>query len=103
MIVPIGMPDSKRTPSTIPATLPQGLCSFTAFPITRFKTHRPAATSMLVAAGLCVLYLVIGKAVKEHKPWGRVAGIVLGVLLLSGIPIGTIIGAYLLWCLIGKW
>lgn len=50
-----------------------------------------------------VFYLVVGKAIKEHKEWGRNAGIIIGTLMLVGFPIGTIIGAYILWCLIKGW
>src|SRR4051794_10976359 len=50
-----------------------------------------------------IFSLFVGKAIKEHKDWGRTAGIVYGILYLIGFPIGTIIGAYLLWCLIKGW
>lgn len=49
-----------------------------------------------------MLVLSIGAAVKEHKPWGRVAGNIYGILLLFGFPIGTIAGVYVLWNLT-KW
>src|SRR5690349_19193914 len=58
--------------------------------------------TMVVAAVFCAVYLRVGTALKENKPWARTAGIVLGVIALPGIPIGTLIGAYLLWCLLGK-
>lgn len=50
-----------------------------------------------------LLYFKVGKAIREHKPWGRTVGIVLGCLMLVGFPIGTIAGAYILWGLIKCW
>lgn len=52
---------------------------------------------------IAIFHFVLGKAIKEHKEWGRVVGTVLGFLQLFGFPIGTIIGAYVLWCLIKGW
>jgi hypothetical protein len=34
--------------------------------------------------------------------WARVPGIILAILYLPGIPIGTIVGAYGLYALVGK-
>lgn len=45
----------------------------------------------------------LGGAVKQHEPWARIVGIIYGVLLLSGFPIGTIVGIYLIWLLGFKW
>jgi membrane protease YdiL (CAAX protease family) len=47
--------------------------------------------------------LVLGAAIKQHKEWGRNVGIGYGVILLFGFPIGTIVGAYCLYCLIKGW
>ncbi|OGP52945.1 MAG: hypothetical protein A2Y65_05195 [Deltaproteobacteria bacterium RBG_13_52_11] len=47
--------------------------------------------------------LVLGAAIKQHKEWGRKVGIGYGVILLFGFPIGTIAGAYVLYCLIKGW
>ena len=56
-----------------------------------------------IVIGVSVFQLFLGKAIKEHKDWARVVGIVVAVLQLFGFPIGTLIGAYILWCLIGGW
>lgn len=45
----------------------------------------------------------LGAAIKEHKEWGRKVGIVYSVLQLFGFPIGTIVGGYILYCLIKGW
>lgn len=47
--------------------------------------------------------LYVGKAIHDHKDWARIAGIVMGVLHLPGFPVGTLVGAYVLWCLITGW
>jgi membrane protein YdbS with pleckstrin-like domain len=47
--------------------------------------------------------LALGSAIKRHEEWGRKVGIGYGVLLLFGFPIGTIVGAYCLYCLIKGW
>ena len=52
---------------------------------------------------ITVLQFSVGKAVREHKNWGRKVGIVIAVFQLLGFPIGTIIGGYILWCLTKGW
>ena len=58
---------------------------------------------MIVLFGISVFQLVLGKAIKEHKEWGRTAGIILAIIQLFGFPIGTLIGGYILWCLLTGW
>jgi hypothetical protein len=69
--------------------------------------HDPHAlkANLLTALFFCVaiFHFVLAKAVKQHKEWGRTVGIIFGILQLFGFPIGTIIGAYILWCLIKGW
>jgi O-antigen/teichoic acid export membrane protein len=66
----------------------------------------PIAVVVIVLA-LIVLFvffqLALGAAIKQHKAWGRTVGIAYGVILLFGFPIGTIVGAYCLYCLIKGW
>ena len=50
-----------------------------------------------------VLTFFLGKAIKAHADWSRVVGIIYSGILLIGFPIGTVIGAYLLWLLIKGW
>jgi hypothetical protein len=55
-----------------------------------------------VAAFLSLLALpgiAAGIGLVMHKSWGRVLGIVVGILNLINFPIGTLIGAYTLWVL----
>ena len=56
-----------------------------------------------VAAALTLALFFVAAAVMRHASWGRVAGIAYGVLSLLGFPLGTIIGAYILWHLIFGW
>ena len=62
---------------------------------------------VVIVLALIVLFvffqLALGTAIKQHKEWGRNVGIAYGVLLLFGFPIGTIVGAYILYCLIKGW
>ena len=63
----------------------------------------PLLSLTLVIIGVCTLQLKVGTAIKEHKDWGRTVGVILGTIQLLGFPVGTIIGAYILWCLIKGW
>jgi hypothetical protein len=56
---------------------------------------------MILAMGIAFLF--VGKAVLDHKNWGRIGGIILGVLSLLYFPIGTILGAIVLWYLSKPW
>jgi membrane protein YdbS with pleckstrin-like domain len=59
---------------------------------------------VLAVIALFVFFqLALGTAIKQHQEWGRNVGIAYGVLLLFGFPIGTIVGAYCLYCLIKGW
>ena len=63
----------------------------------------PLLSLALIVVVMSILQLKVGTAIKEHKDWGRTVGIILGCIQLIGFPIGTIIGAYILWCLIKGW
>jgi hypothetical protein len=56
----------------------------------------------LIAAFVIGLFFVAG-AVLRHRTWGRFAGIVYGLISLAGVPIGTIVGLYVLWHLLFGW
>ncbi|MCJ7545233.1 MAG: hypothetical protein MUP30_00170 [Deltaproteobacteria bacterium] len=59
---------------------------------------------VLALTALFVFFqLALGAAIKRHEAWGRNVGIGYGVILLFGFPIGTIVGAYCLYCLIKGW
>ncbi len=51
---------------------------------------------LVVFGGLFALHHFTANAAKEKKPWARTVSIVIGVLLLPGFPVGTIIGVSLL-------
>jgi hypothetical protein len=52
---------------------------------------------------LGVAHLFVGSALKEQKNWARIVGIVYGAVSLIGFPVGTVIGAFLLWWLVKQW
>ena len=52
---------------------------------------------------LPILYLPLGKAIRDHKPWGRTVGNIVGVVSLIGVPIGTLIGLYVLIVMNKSW
>jgi hypothetical protein len=68
---------------------------------TEFKINHIYAFVFLII--LPVLMFYISNAIRDHKDWGRNSGIALGVLYLFGFPIGTVLGAYILWKLIWGW
>jgi ABC-type glycerol-3-phosphate transport system permease component len=55
-----------------------------------------ALTSLIVSVALCVL---TGYALLTRQPWGRVFGIIFGILALFHPFLGTILGIYTLWVL----
>ena len=55
-----------------------------------------AIFSLVVSVGCTVL---TGYALITRQPWGRVLGIIFGILALVHIPLGTALGIYTLWVL----
>ncbi len=55
-----------------------------------------ALFSLAVSIGCTVL---TGYALLTRQPWGRVLGIIFGILALIHIPLGTALGVYTLWVL----
>jgi len=49
-----------------------------------------------------VLYLITAKGISDKKNWGKIMGIVFGVLMLPSIPIGTVLGIIILIYLLGE-
>ncbi len=43
-----------------------------------------------------------GYGIYKKQSWGRVLGIILGIINLPGIPIGTALGIYALWVLLSE-
>jgi putative Mn2+ efflux pump MntP len=46
--------------------------------------------------------VIIGIGLLKHRPWARIAGIVLSIVSLIMIPFGTLVGVYGLWVLFSK-
>jgi hypothetical protein len=62
-------------------------------------------TGMALVGFLVVTSLpsvIIGVGLLKMRPWARIAGIVISIILLVMIPFGTIVGAYGLWVLFSK-
>lgn len=62
-------------------------------------------TGMALVGFLVVTSLpsvIIGIGLLKMRPWARIAGIVISIILLVMIPFGTIVGAYGLWVLFSK-
>ncbi len=53
----------------------------------------------LVALVFSVFSFVVGYALTQRKPWGRILAIVLAILQLIKLPFGTALGIYTLWVL----
>ncbi len=49
---------------------------------------------------LAVGGIYVGVGLMQHRPWARIAAIVLGVLALFHPPFGTAVGVYTLWVLL---
>jgi hypothetical protein len=65
------------------------------------------ADTLIVVSALIflasVFQLEVGQAVKDHKRWGRMAGIIYGIFLLFFSPVGTLLGGCILWRLLMGW
>ena len=62
-------------------------------------------TGVALVTFLVVLSLpgiIIGIGLIQHRPWARIAGIVLSILGMMMIPFGTIVGVYGVWVLFSK-
>lgn len=49
-----------------------------------------------------VVYLLTGMGIRRRRGWARIAGIVTGVLALTSVPLGTLVGIYALVTLLDK-
>jgi hypothetical protein len=56
------------------------------------------AVTALVVGGLFLLFgvphIVVGLALRRRRPWSRVGALVLGVIALTNLPLGTLLGVY---------
>jgi hypothetical protein len=46
--------------------------------------------------------LIVGLKLRQHKPWARIAQIVLSILYLPNFPLGTSFGVYYLWAMFNE-
>jgi hypothetical protein len=63
------------------------------------------ATGIFLAAGFAafaVADLFIASGIAKGRPWARFAGMAMAILLLVGIPVGTILGIIALAGLLGR-
>ena len=51
---------------------------------------------------LSVPGIIIGIGLLNLRPWARIAGIVVSILMLMAIPFGTVLGVYGIWVLFSK-
>jgi hypothetical protein len=61
-------------------------------------------TGILLAVGFAafgIADLVIAAGISKGQPWARFAGIAMAVVLLAGIPVGTVLGIIALAGLLG--
>jgi len=52
--------------------------------------------------GFGVFQIVVGIKLQKHKPWARIAQIVLGFMTVLGFPIGTAFGGYSIWAMLNQ-
>ena len=72
--------------------------------VNRLLTAQPIPASAMAAFALGIVlaavYLIVGTELTKHKRWARALAWVIGVLALFNFPIGTIIGAFVLYYLV---
>lgn len=51
---------------------------------------------LVFMVGIGIFHIITASAMKKQKSWTRVAGIVLGILMLGSFPLGTIFGIFIL-------
>jgi len=56
----------------------------------------------LIAILWGVAHVAVGVPVRRHRPWARLAALMLGTVDLLLFPYGTALGAYALWVLLGE-
>jgi len=51
---------------------------------------------LIVGIVIFILYLMVAKGIVNQKSWAKILGIILAILMLTSIPIGTVLGIILL-------
>jgi uncharacterized membrane protein YvlD (DUF360 family) len=49
---------------------------------------------------LSIPAIIVGAGLLKFRPWARIFGIILSILLLIHFPLGTVVGVYGLWVLL---
>jgi len=64
------------------------------------------AGALFVMAVIAILWgiahVAVGLPVRRHRPWARLAALMLGTVDLLLFPYGTALGVYALWVLLGE-
>lgn len=55
---------------------------------------------MTVLLALSIPAIIVGAGLLKFRPWARIFGIILSILLLIHFPLGTLVGVYGLWVLL---
>jgi hypothetical protein len=78
-----------------------GAGALLVFAVHRFSPQaiplRHQFTALTLLPVLCLFHFAVGHAARRFKSWARVASVIMGVLLLFGFPIGTVVGGLLLY------
>jgi len=56
----------------------------------------------VLIAFLSIPSIVAGWGILRHQAWGRILGLILGILMLFEFPFGTALGVYALWAFLSK-
>ncbi len=51
---------------------------------------------------LSIPAVILGAGLLKFRPWARILGIILSILLLLHFPLGTVVGVYGLWVLLTR-
>jgi hypothetical protein len=82
-----------------------GIASAVLLPV--IHTGQALPSVMYGVLALLVLFPVslffVARGLFARREWARWVGVAYGVLSLIGVPIGTVIGAYVLWQLSKGW
>jgi hypothetical protein len=80
-----------------------GLIPLTMFFAPTGQTRpRVPVLAMALCLGIAALFFAVGYGLRHLKPWGRVAAIVFAFVQLCGVPIGTVLGIWILYLLTSK-
>jgi hypothetical protein len=56
----------------------------------------------VLSAAVGVGAMIVAGGISRRKAWSRIAGIILGVIILPALPVGTVFGAFILAGLFGR-